>query len=78
MQEKKTNRNGLAGPTNAINDTGGEAVIGGGSQESGIKGMLQRFEDDVKQSVFNVMYILLKDSDISSFKLSILLFIEFL
>jgi hypothetical protein len=74
MQEKKTNKHNLAGP-------GG----GGGPNHDladgnlyGKKGWFQRLEEDVKQTVFNVMYMLLKDSDISITKLSILLFIEFL
>jgi hypothetical protein len=74
MQEKKTNKHNLAGPG------------GGGAPNHdfadgnlyGKKGWFQRLEEDVKQTVFNVMYILLKDSDISITKLSILLFIEFL
>ena len=74
MQEKKTNKHNLAGP-------------GGGGPPNydfangniyGNKGWFQRLEEDVKQTVFNVMFILLKDSDISVTKLSILLFIEFL
>ena len=75
MQEKKTNRFNLAG------SRGGGG--GGGDSDSdlngmGTKGWFQRLEEEVKITIFNVMYILLKDSDISTTKLSILLFIEFL
>ena len=74
MQEKKTNKHNLAGP-------GGGGLPNydfANGNIDGNKGWFQRLEEDVKQTVFNVMFILLKDSDISVTKLSILLFIEFL
>ena len=75
MQEKKTNKHNLAGPGGG---GGGPNHDFANTNLDGNKGWFQRLEEDVKQTVFNVMYILLKDSDISITKLSILLFIEFL
>jgi hypothetical protein len=40
--------------------------------------MVLRFEEEVKASIFNVMYILLRDSDISALKFAIILIIDFL
>ena len=74
MQEKKTNKHNLAGPGGG----GGPNHDFANATLDGNKGWFQRLEEDFKQTVFNVMYILLKDSDISITKLSILLFIEFL
>lgn len=42
------------------------------------KSLLSRLEQDLKQGIFNAIYVLLKDSDIGLVKFSVLLFIEFL
>jgi hypothetical protein len=66
MQEKKTIKNG------------GAAVGGGGGGTVPEGNIVLRLEADAKASVFNVLYILLKDSDISFWKLAFLLVIDFL
>ena len=76
MQDKKTNKN----QNNNIGGGGG----GIGSANSGAAtsvapgNIVLRFEADAKASIFNVLYILLKDCDISFWKFAILLLIDFL
>ena len=76
MQERKTNRNHIA-------HGGGGGGAGTGSPASAhdahsTGGMILRFEEELKAAIFNVMYILLKDSDISTLKYAIILIIDFL
>jgi hypothetical protein len=49
--------------------------VGGGT---GMGSFLSKLERDIKYGIFQTMYLVVKDCDISTFKLSILLFIEFL
>jgi len=80
MQERKTNRNhnthggGGGGVGGAAGTPGSHSVADAHSTSN----MVLRFEEEVKASIFNVMYILLKDSDISALKFSIILIIDFL
>lgn len=77
MQERKTHRNHNA------QGGGGGGVAAAGTGHSAADAhsagnMVLRFEEEVKASIFNVMYILLKESDISAFKFGIILIIDFL
>ena len=80
MQDKKTMKlYNLAGPGGGGNVRNHASDFPDTSSDGGgVKGLFQRFEEELKNSIFNVMYLLLRDSDISVTKLSILLFIEFL
>lgn len=77
MQEKKTNKN-----HNNNNIAAGGPGSGGNSgaadQNNTPGNVILKFEEDIKASIFNVMYILLKDSDISTWKYFLILIIEFL
>jgi len=75
MNEKKTDKN--------LNNNGAAVGVGANFSNSDATSaasgsIVLKLEEDVKSYIFNVMYILLKDSDISFWKYSILLFVEFL
>jgi hypothetical protein len=79
MQERKTLKNNNAGrgggsglTTNAAGEQPNQA--GGGV----ISTFLYKFEQDFKLGLFRTMYMVVKDSEITLTKFSILLFIEFL
>jgi hypothetical protein len=79
MQERKTNRNhnahgGGGGGAGAAGSPGSHLAADAHSTGS----MILRFEEEVKAAIFNVMYTLLKDSDISTLKFAIILIIDFL
>ena len=77
MQEKKTNKN----QNNNIGGAGrgvGGGNLGAADTSVAPGNLVLRFEADAKASIFNVLYILLKDCDISFWKFAILLLIDFL
>jgi hypothetical protein len=80
MQERKTNRNqnggggGGGGGGVAGNHNGGSAADPLTAQAN----IILRFEEELKAAIFNVMYILLKESDISFWKYALIITIDFL
>lgn len=76
MHERKTNRNHNGGGGGGVGAAGGSSPSP--SDAHSTSNLVLRFEEELKASIFNVMYLLLKDSDISSLKFAIILVIDFL
>ena len=69
MKEKKQ-RGGGAGP-------GGGGVNGGPADKEEEKNGLEKFEDDFKGTIFNVLYVLLKDDETSHWKYILEILLDF-
>lgn len=84
METNKNHNNngggGGGGGGNALqgnNHDHNQAAGGGAGRRSSTGRILLKLEEDIKAAIFNVMYIMLKDSDITFWKMAILLIFDF-